>query len=673
MSKLIVRAAVLVPHFRNPKFSASFAAAYIHEPDTRSVEAQGRLAAVVEVLGDARQSENLVDLIINTALDHYYAAEAKPTDSPDKRFELAIKAVNDALKDYASKGYSGWVGKVSGLLAAFTPDHLILAVTGSAEAILYRDDKYHHLASDKRNLYRAARTFENIISGPTKESDRILLATPALMHQVAKTELQEFISHATPPAAISKIAESIRNLRQTDRVAAVVAEYITPEQAAAQPLPKDSTAQEITPTRLAEDAKTLAKPVATEAAKLAKSGAAKARQGLGKGLESASSYLTKRLWPQIRKAVNTSKQRILKKSKSAPKRTLYLLAIGFICVVGITTLGLKALSSHHRNNLLRSSVAADESLYQKALQDQATGNSDQAKQEASKAQANLLILAKSPGSSKTKISSLQQSVATLLDKLNGLTRLSAQGLTKVDSSALVTVPVNNKLYIFATDGTIQIYDASTGQLTTSKSKLNGHVVDAAYSSGKSGIYALTSAQTVWLYSIASDSLANQAGTDGEWPKSPSIGAYGSTLYLISSDKNQVLKYPAAVGGFAASVVYLNQIGPASSLSVNGSIYLISGNTLKRYLSGVLSGSATLPASCAKPSHAVGNSDDTTVIVSCGNQALVTYNVSGNQLNLTSQIVVSNVKQIMQLGFTSSGNDTVFFTDSGQLYQLNTSP
>ena len=73
MSKLLIRSAILVPHFRNPKFSASFATAYVHEPDVYTDENLGQLAIVLEILGDWRQAETLVDLIINTALDHYYS------------------------------------------------------------------------------------------------------------------------------------------------------------------------------------------------------------------------------------------------------------------------------------------------------------------------------------------------------------------------------------------------------------------------------------------------------------------------------------------------------------------------------------------------------------------------------------------------------------------------
>ena len=140
------------------------------------------------------------------------------------------------MGEYAKSGNTGWVGKMSGAIASITEGKLSLSLTGSAEAYLYRNNEPHQLNSDKSHgQYRATQTFENIVAGPTNEGDKILLATPAIMHQVAKSELQALVWDNSPNSAIAKIAEAIRSQRQTDRVAAIITELTSPELVASQP------------------------------------------------------------------------------------------------------------------------------------------------------------------------------------------------------------------------------------------------------------------------------------------------------------------------------------------------------------------------------------------------------------------------------------------------------
>ncbi|WP_457831512.1 hypothetical protein, partial [Staphylococcus aureus] len=77
------------------------------------------------------------------------------------------------------------------------------------------------------------KTFGSIASGQLEAGDRLLLATPALVHQIPLSRLQSAVSDASPASAIAELTHLLKDA-SSERIAALIIEITTPEIAALQ-------------------------------------------------------------------------------------------------------------------------------------------------------------------------------------------------------------------------------------------------------------------------------------------------------------------------------------------------------------------------------------------------------------------------------------------------------
>lgn len=239
--ELVTRTAKLAPHGRRAKAGVGFATAYYHEPDAYDPVELGNLYIVVEALA-GKESEEVAELIIQTAANHYYNLERhdSPLD-PLQQFEAAIRAINQELAAFTADGNASWVGKLSAVLAVLSDQQLHLTQTGSAEAHLLRRGQATLISSDlgSRESLRPTKTFTNVASGELKAGDRLFFTTPALMHHLSKQEVHEIVRDNNPNLAIQKLSGHLRLDSSVERIAALAVEVSTAELMANRSLPAE--------------------------------------------------------------------------------------------------------------------------------------------------------------------------------------------------------------------------------------------------------------------------------------------------------------------------------------------------------------------------------------------------------------------------------------------------
>ncbi len=693
MAKLIARAAALVPHFRNPRFSASFATAYVHEPDIYTEEHLGQLGVVVEVLGDARQAERLVDLIINTALDHYYALPERDAASskPEKQFEETIRAVNEALKDYAAAGNSGWVGKISGVIFALAETELLLSLTGSAEAYLYREGRAHPFAAEKnQRLYQAARTFENIISGPLENQDHVLITTPALLHQIAKAELLKLVTEHTPPAAITQIADAINSQRQTDRVAAVVADVLTPELAAANPLPSQPATQEVEAAKLLDDAKTIVQPALETTLKAAKTTGHKLAQGAKTQSLNAVTFTKTKLWPQIKDATRGTYRSVRKQFSQSSRRTLAISGGMLVAVVIITALVLakgagSKVTAVELNRFNQDVAQLDQASSALAAGDKATAQgvalatqadaADLAKTGRKKIDARL----KKVGGKYQSLASVEQAAADLISRANGLVHVTPKGLLTLSSKHFQFINASvDTIYLASRDGQVSPVDLANHRLGSGNA-VNpslGEIVSSSFSSDAGSIYLLTKEPAVWAYSPASGTLVKQNSGGNGWPQSSFITTYAGNLYLLSTDGNQMLKQtPLGGGSFTGPVSYFTDpLGSAKVLAVDGTIYVITPGNLKHYAGTTLSAQMNVPSSLSHASSLdIASDGNSLILTDPTTKTIGLVKVTDKSLTLDSQFILNGFGTLYGARFVPKQSGTVAVLMDTRLAEFTLAP
>lgn len=663
MSDLIPRTARLVPYTKRPKHVAGFVTAYVFEPAADDPGAKlGNLYVVVEVLVSGRASEEVVDLIIQTFGDAYYNAEGAADVDPGTRFESATRHLNHALADYVNKGNAAWIGKLSAIIAVQAKDDLHVTQTGSAEAYLYRGKAVSQITQPETGKPASPlKTFGTIASGSLDVEDRVLLATPALIHQIPLKKLQSLVGRLSPNAAIAEISQLIPS-SATARIAALVIEFTTPELAALKVRSDEPSEIELAaPANIAEAAIQTAAPIVTSTA-----------EGSKKLASVAASHVEK-IKPRLKKAGLTAAE-YLRQQLAAPggrKRAgialiiITVLIVALIAWSSIARSGAQAFKSYQ--DLYSRYAAASARIstdHESARRELSTVSTELAKlksreKDINRALKNNPLLENEPNT----FAAFTSLLAAKLDEAGGLYRLKPFVITEVGGS---TGKPNHfevfggKAYVFDSknDNALSIIDLATGNQRDSKIQGSslGNVVATTLLSTNDGILLLTDKPSVWVYKFANDSISEQSVAFGTWPKGQAIASYGGNVYIRT--QSAITKQVRSAAGYSPKTDYIPAPNGAG-LAIDGYIYYTDGHALVQYLG------TTKQAS----SDAIGNDYENLRSVADGKLIIATSSAH-NRLAIW-KITAGKPVFDREIAFTDPAAiaDATYDAKSGKIYAL----
>jgi serine/threonine protein phosphatase PrpC len=635
-SILLIKAAKLLPYAKKARTLQGFATAYEYEPESNEASfGLGHLLAVVEVLSTTKQAEEVVDLIIKTVGESFYN-HADIDQDTYSRFAQAIKSVNRELANYAEHGKAGWIGRLSAILALQADNELHVTHAGSAAAFLYRGGTSNLITppSAEQGPSRPANSFSSIASGQLQPLDRLLLATPALYHQVDKLTLHQAVSESSPELAIEKLSAIVNQTSEANRVAAIVAELATAKQLASQRGAVTPGSLELKvgrPDNLIESARQTAAPLVSSSLKSA--------HGLAR---TALKHSKSQLLPWLRSVALRFTQLLRQALRNRRHRRIIAL-IALALAASMVIVVYRSTNAKAINQLVDRYDTAFAG-FQAATAQANFGDKDAAKQklqQADKELADLAGMAQSkllptrltnrphPEDDPASINDLRAKIKLLLDKLEGLTSVATEDVMKLQDldgqpPGHLEILGNKLVMISSDDGSIYTYDLTSRQLLTVALKPAGvgKIVASTAASDNEGVYILTDAPAVWYFN--GTSLAKQTPGFGDWPKGSDIASYAGNLYILAHDNSQIFKHLRTIGGFSGRTGYL--IGSASELSesktmaIDGNIYTAGPFGIKRFLAGKLDHSLPLPDSLSK-SHQI-------VSFASGNRLLVLDNTNG---------------------------------------------
>lgn len=678
MSDLITHTARLVPYAKRPKQVPSFVTAYSYEPIANEPGAElGNLYVVMEVLVSGRASEEVADLVIETIGDQYYNQPRENRDALGQ-FEAAIKAVNHELGDYVNRGNAAWIGKLSTAVAVQVGAEVHVAQTGSAEAFLYRGKAATQICSKEPNRPTTpTKTFGSIATGQLEPGDRLLLATPALIHQIPLEKLKSIIIGSGPNTAISEVTELLKGT-SVDRIAALIIEITTPELAALQVRSEQP-----------DEIKLGSPENALEAAKIAAAPIAQSTVTQGKKVASAAQASWHKVKPRAQMATlaATDSTRHILQSKNGRRAALLGVAI-------IVLLAILIAHSHFTSAQKNKTFGAYQTQYQGFLQAQtvlAEGDRNTAATLLTTVSGRLSTLQSDKYIINSKLTTSKDlptnEPRTFADFLNlvASTTDQANGLVRIKPITIANLGTNAKPEHFeVSDGNAYIFDAAnnnkltivnlqsgTKYPSTANTGELGTVVSTTLSSANEGIYILTAKPSLWLYSFNTDTLTQESIVSGKWPAAAEIASYASNIYFLET--NGVFKSERAGYGFAAASKYVNtttnKSKSPSGLAVDGSIYVTSGTTLSRYSGGSNESSAPSPSSLLD----VGNLRSTangTVIIGTSQQSnkIGLWLTSASKLLFDKQIALNAATRIYDATYDQkTGN--IFATVDNKLVRL----
>lgn len=670
MTELVTTTAKLLPYTKRSKGVPSFATAYYYEPDPLLDQQDATFYAVVEVLAPVKQAEEVADLIIKSFGEAYYnkpkneeqiSNSPNPKDTALARFEGAIKTVNQELGAYTERGYAGWVGRVSAVLAVLANDQLHLTQTGSAEAYLYRQGASSHISVDlsPQGPHRPAHTFVHIASGKLEPSDRLIFTTPALIHNFTQAQLLELVQDNTPQSAAAKISELISDSDNSERIAALILEVTTPEILAMSVRTIEPDEIPIgQPDTFLDTARATAQPLA-----------AKASIHATKLLRHGNKHW-QNIQPRLKKQILLAGEWLRKRLRTKFGRIF----AGVIVLGIIIMIAWLQHSSAQAKTVDGLVVRYDQiySQYQQSILLFEAGDKASAREILNKAKSDLETLEKAghqkaldnklanrprPENSPTSVSDFKQVIATQLELLEDLGRVTARVAFDLANTGMepAHMEMAGAQVVLANKGprpNIAVFNPTTGKLKTGLKTPDGFGAVVAMTGTADSIYLLTDQPSVWHYKVDSDFLSRQNISFGEWPKGKDISSYNGNLYILSDD--QIWRHIPTSNGFSGKQAFLTPTLPAITkesvaMAVDGSIYLsgASGN-IKRFLAGKETHSAVgLPAGFIK-SKSLQSFDDASSLLALSENGerigIVSFN--NTELAFARQVEIKDVKQIV---------------------------
>ncbi len=683
MNRLVTTTAKLIPRSKRARTVPGAATAYYYDPEPGVDLGLGSLFVVIEVLGSSRQSSEVIDLIIE-AVGHTYYNQAKPGTTPLQQFEAAIKIVNHELSNYINQGNATWVGKLSAVIAVLAGEELHLTDAGSARAYLYRNGRANLISSGlgPDDIHARRVIFGNIASGRLEAGDHLLFTTPALLHSVAKADLDSILVDNNPNSAIAELAPLIEP-GTSDRVAALIAAVTTPEMLALQAKPSEpDTAVLGEPVSVLAGAKDAAVPMvkksAVTAGKLATDWWTKFRQ---QWLPSASR--------QARQTALTGagKLRQFFYGRRGRRQAAALGVVGLIVIIS----WLVSLISGH-------STAAAEKQFDHIVAETTqaksqldNGDKTSARTNLNNAQTDFNALQKSkelaalnkllphrphPEDQPDSTAKLSDLINQLLARLDNLVLVTPSDLTDFASLAGAKPThlelVGKKLVLIdAAAAAAYEYDLSTNKLraaTANPTALSKTIALVPSSTGN-GLYVLTSDPAVWFYNLDDSTLAKQNLSSGDWPKSKSIASYGGNLYLLADDASQVYKFVPTAGGWSAKTPYVAadqtaSLAGAAAITVDGSVYAAGSSGISRFFSGKLTTQLKdLPNTLTQPSQLHSYADGSALLLtdpSSGRIGLIGFD--GSNLKFTQQFSLSGSPKVYETTYDASTKTAYVLTD-----------
>ncbi|MEK7447622.1 MAG: PP2C family serine/threonine-protein phosphatase [Patescibacteria group bacterium] len=224
--KLALRTAKLASEAKNLKNSSNISTTYEHQPKDPDERRHGILFGVIDINGSPKNSQDLIELIIDTFHGEYYQDLNK---DPLESFENALSKINEELGEYTNGGQTYWMGKLNAILAVYADNTIHITQTGKSEAYLYRSGKESHITEDMSgDSVNPLRTFVNITSGDLVEGDKISVLSSGILASCSPEEVAKYVGKYHPKVAISHIADLIEGLGGSyGQNAAVIAEFLT--------------------------------------------------------------------------------------------------------------------------------------------------------------------------------------------------------------------------------------------------------------------------------------------------------------------------------------------------------------------------------------------------------------------------------------------------------------
>lgn len=183
----------------------SFLENYSYDLFQEHGDKSGQIFINLEVQNNQVDAEEIGRIIFETMQSRFFEDVER---DPYERFEVALRATNDALNGLRKEKSSGYIGNLNIVIAAILGDVLYLNQSGDSEAYMIRK-RYVSVVSEglSDEAGESEDIFSSIASGKIESGDFVLFASTRLLRYISKTDLAKCVNRRS-------IMESLNELRE---------------------------------------------------------------------------------------------------------------------------------------------------------------------------------------------------------------------------------------------------------------------------------------------------------------------------------------------------------------------------------------------------------------------------------------------------------------------------
>jgi hypothetical protein len=183
----------------------SFLENYSYDLFQEHGDKSGQIFINLEVQNNQVDAEEIGRIIFETMQSRFFEDVER---DPYERFEVALRATNDALNGLRKEKSSGYIGNLNIVIAAILGDVLYLTQSGDSEAYMIRK-RYVSVVSEglSDEAGESEDIFSSIASGKIESGDFVLFASTRLLRYISKTDLAKCVNRRS-------IMESLNELRE---------------------------------------------------------------------------------------------------------------------------------------------------------------------------------------------------------------------------------------------------------------------------------------------------------------------------------------------------------------------------------------------------------------------------------------------------------------------------
>lgn len=184
----------------------SFLENYTYDLFQEHGDKSGQIFINLEVQNNQVDSEEIGRVIFETMQAKFFEDMSR---DPYERFEVSLRAVNDALVEFKKEKFSGYIGNLNIIIAAILGDVLYLTQSGDAEAYLIRKRYVSVVSEGLSDESAEGDVFGSIASGKIEPGDFVLFSSTRLLRYVSKTDLAKCVNRKSVMESLNELREVI--------------------------------------------------------------------------------------------------------------------------------------------------------------------------------------------------------------------------------------------------------------------------------------------------------------------------------------------------------------------------------------------------------------------------------------------------------------------------------